>query len=87
MKQLVFSMFDVKAREYGTLVLAANDAHVIRSIKVGIPGSGSLMEQYPEDFHLMLVGEFDSETGVLRAAVTPTLVTTVREALEVRNGG
>lgn len=86
MMQHVYSLLDVKARQYGALVLATSDSHVLRSLKEAVPGSASVMERYPEDFHLMFVGYFDMETGVLEPTEAPILVTTVREALEVADG-
>lgn len=85
MKHRVYSLLDVKARTYGALVVAANDGHCIRGLREAVPGSGSQLEKYPEDFHLMYLGEFDYETGVLEGNL-PMLVTTVREALEVSDG-
>lgn len=84
---MVYAMLDVKAREYGSLVLGANHQHVMRAIRDGIPGSGSTVEKYPEDFHLMHLGSFDPESGVLVPVAVPVLVAVVREILEVSHGG
>lgn len=79
---LVYSLLDVKAREYGPLVLAANDEMLFRSLRDGVPGSGSVLEKYPEDFQVMYLGVFDQDTGQLVPESIPQLLRTVREVLE-----
>lgn len=70
----VYSLFDRKLKEFGPLVLSNNDASVKRAICEGIPGSGSTVEKYPEDFGLMLLGTFDVDSGMLVPEAVPLLV-------------
>lgn len=60
----VYALWDRKVREYGQLVVAANDEAVIRALRDGIP-KGSTVEKYPDDFDLMRLGNFDPESGGL----------------------
>jgi len=60
----VYALWDRKGREYGQLVLGANDESVVRALKDGVP-KGSTVEKYPEDFDIMRLGRFDSLTGEL----------------------
>lgn len=66
----VYSLLDRKLREYGGLVQANNGDACKRALVDGIKGSNSLVEKHPEDFDLMEVGSFDSETGVLAGTVS-----------------
>lgn len=86
---LVYSLLDVKAKEYGALVLAQNDEMIFRSLMDGVRSGDSLLARYPEDFHVMRLGVFDIETGQLVPENIPQLVASVREVLERggMNGG
>lgn len=86
-KMNVYSLLDVKLREYGPLVLANNDASVRRALCDGIPGSGGTVAKYPEDFNLMLLGTFDVETGMMVPEVVPLLVDNVAVILPPRQEG
>lgn len=79
----VYSLFDRKLREYGGLVLSQNDGTVKRALHEGVPPNSTL-GKYPEDYDLMLLGEFDPETGVLRAGQI-MLVDNVRDILRGGN--
>jgi len=82
----IYSLLDVKLKEYGPLVLANNDASVRRALCDGIPGSGGTVAKYPEDFNLMLLGHFDVETGQIVPEVVPLLVDNVGVILPPRVG-
>lgn len=73
----VFSLFDRKLREYGGLVQANNGDACKRALIDGIRGSGSLVEKHPEDFDLMAIGFFDTDTGVFVGEKVPLLVDNV----------
>lgn len=75
----VYSLFDRKLREYGSLVLCQNDEAVKRAIHEGIPAN-STVGKYPEDYDVMLLGDFDSATGVIEP-LQIVLVENVREIL------
>lgn len=77
----IYSLFDRKLREYGPLVLANNDASVCRALCDGIPGTQSTIAKYPDDFDLMLLGAFDSDTGQIAPEVIPRLVDNVASIL------
>lgn len=73
----VFSLFDRKLREYGSLVLANNAEAVKRALVDGVRGSGSLVEKHPQDFDLMEIGMFDTDSGILVPGKLPVLVDNV----------
>lgn len=79
----IYSLYDRKLREYGALFLSQNDATVKRAIHEGIP-AGSTVGKYPEDYDVMLIGDFDPVTGVLEQG-NIVLVDNVRDILRGRN--
>lgn len=62
---LLYSLFDRKARQFGPIVVERTEGSVRRSLEAGIPGSGSIMEKYPDDYDLYLVGSFDEDVGLV----------------------
>lgn len=60
MIQNVYSIYDVKAKEYGPLFLAKNDDIAVRMIKTNLKDI-----LYPQDYELYQVGCFDNESGEL----------------------
>lgn len=79
-RMVIYSLFDRKLKEYGPLVVSNNDAAVRRALIDGVPGSGSTIAKYPEDFDLMCLGLFDAETGKI-VAEAPRLVDNVGSLL------
>lgn len=82
----MYTLFDRKLREHGQIVLANNDEACKRALKDGLSGSGSTVEKYPEDFDLMCVGSFDSETGMVVPIGIPKLVENVSNLLPKKDG-
>lgn len=60
MKQLLFSLFDTVAEQFGPIFQSANTNTAIRSVQ-------SMKIRAHEDFKLYLVGEWDMESGRLKA--------------------
>lgn len=61
----LYSIKDTKGSFYEPLV-AQNDALAVRNVR-GIVNSGKgLLAQYPEDFELWYIGEFDEVTGIIK---------------------
>lgn len=79
----VYSVLDRKVREFGQLLLSANDESMERTVRDVVSGSGTMMEKYPEDFDLHVVGSFNTETGEL-ARSAPQLVGNVALILDSR---
>lgn len=82
----IYSLMDLKLKEFGQLVLANNHEAVKRALRDGVPGSRSTIEKYPEDFNLYLLGAFDPETGRLVAEEVPVLVDNVAVILPPKGG-
>lgn len=78
----VYSLFDRKMREYGSLVVNKNDEAIRRSLVDSVQGSGGIQEKHPEDFDLMCVGTFNPLTGVVGTVEVPTLVVNLKVLLD-----
>lgn len=61
----VYSLFDRRLREFGSLVLFKNDEAAERGMLDAFSGQDTLVSKHPGDFDLMCVGAFDQETGLL----------------------
>lgn len=77
----IYSLFDLKMKEYGNLVLGQNDEVIVRAMRDGIAGSGSSVDKYPDDFELHYLGTFNPETGAVTVVMTPELVAKVGDVL------
>jgi len=82
----MYSIYDRKLREYGQILLAPNIGTVSRTIVMGVRGSKSTMDQYPEDFELHKVGEFDTQSGQVTANGRPEILVTLDLLMENANG-
>lgn len=79
----MYSVYDRKVREYGAILLAPNVGAMGRQVQVGVRGSNSLMEKYPEDFEIHKVGTFDTDTGEVVAPGRPEIVAPLTVVLGV----
>lgn len=76
----IYTLFDRKVGEYGSLVLGPTDESVFRVLRGALPGN-SMEAKYPEDFELCYMGDFDSVTGLLTALPAPKPLGTVKSIL------
>lgn len=70
----IFSILDVKAKAYLQPVFFANRDVAIRSCQSMLKSKDNQFVEYPEDYSLYELGEFDSMTGVIIAHSVPLLV-------------
>lgn len=74
----VYSLFDLKMREYGPLVLQTTDESVVRALGEIFQGpTDSTIRKHPEDFDLLCIGEFDVENGRFDDSGCPRFVVNV----------
>lgn len=73
----MYTIKDSAANEYGPLITAKNDAVAIRQFK-------NLMKNtdFPEDFSIFKIGEFNEETGVIEDFLTMTCIYTGENYME-----
>lgn len=78
----MYSLFDRKMKEFGAVVLGSNDEVTKRALREGAPQMRGTLKEYPEDFDLYFLGEFEPETGVIVPASPPLVVENVAIILE-----
>lgn len=61
----IFSIFDVKAKFFQRPFCDSSSAAAIRSFSIGVNEGDSVLKKFPDDFALMEIGSFNSETGQL----------------------
>lgn len=62
----VYSVRDLKAINYGSPVLAANDDVAMRDFRLAVINSkGSVLSDFRSDYCLMKIATFDSDNGII----------------------
>lgn len=65
MRQLMFSVFDVKAEVFGHPFFMGNTAEAVRAFRDLVEDERSTVHKHPEDYKLCRVASWDNSTGVL----------------------
>lgn len=82
MKSLLFSVRDIKAENFNTLMMFRRKEEAIRSFSIACNSSDTDFFKYAEDYSLWIVGEFDHDTGILLSYPTPMMLITAVSASE-----
>lgn len=67
------------------LVLFKHDAVAIRTFGDLCRQEGSIFAKHPQDYELISLGEFDTESGIIEAWAAPAVVATAAQVLEVKS--
>lgn len=67
MYQRMYTIYDKKAAAYMAPFFFRTNAEAIRAVQQNAASQQSNLSKYPEDFQLVLVGEWDDLTGVVKA--------------------
>lgn len=68
----IFTVWDRKAGAHLTPFFARSDGEAIRMLKETVLSGNSKLSQWPDDYHLYGLGEFDDGTGeILQERVEP----------------
>jgi len=71
MKQKAFSVRDSKAEIYHLPFFSNTTADAERSFSATVNNSQTTIHQFPEDFDLWMIGEYDQELGLMIPLKTP----------------
>lgn len=76
MKQVMFSVFDIKAGAFGRPFFSASRGLAVRSLgdEVNRAAQDNVMYAHAEDFRLFELGNFDDESGTFELHAVPHLV-------------
>lgn len=81
MKYPIYSIRDVKVG-FGTPNIDQSDASAIRGFSYAINNREGLMNYSPKDFDLYKIGEFDVDSGTIKAEKIPVLVVNGSDVIE-----
>ena len=77
----VYAMYDVKANFYHPPIVLANDEVLKRAIISQYKDSDNQVSQFPEDFKIYCIGDYDDNSGVIKPLSPIRHVTTVAELI------
>lgn len=81
----VFCVKDEKAGQYYEPFCMGNTIDAQRTFMQGMRTEKSMISQYPEDFNLYCIGEYDELTGLITPQA-PVMILTGKEAYESVKG-
>ena len=64
---MIYSLFDKKAKIYMNVFTDINDGTAIRQMQQACTQENSIISQYPDDYALYRITQWDDETGQLLA--------------------
>lgn len=82
MKLFVFSIFDSKAEAFNTPIFLPAKGQATRTFEDQVNDESSPFNKHPGDYTLFLIGEFDTDTGLLTPLSTPTSLGLAAEYLK-----
>lgn len=81
--QKVYSILDRVSRNYGPLFICNTDEEACRTVRHAALYGKSNLSQFPSDFSLYRLGEFDEIVGLIFGAAVPVLVCDVSNIVNV----
>lgn len=81
MKQILVSVYDVKAGAYNAPIAMLSKAAAIRSFTDAISEGKADFAKHPEDYSLVHVGDWDQVSGTLISLKVPERIITALECL------
>lgn len=83
MKKKLFTVFDAKVEAYLDPMLARNRGEATRIMVNTLKQAGNVFSQYPEDFTLFEIGEWDDSTGRIVEHEAHIPIKTLIELVEI----
>jgi hypothetical protein len=75
----IFCIKDEKSGAHYDPFTMSNSIDAQRAFMQGIKSEKSIISQYPEDFNLYFVGEFDEMSGLITPREAPVLILTGKD--------
>lgn len=73
-RNMVFAVYDEKARSYGGPIIHPEIGVAIRSFTAAIKNPQSFLNQFPEDYSLYSIGTYDETSGKLVSYPEPQFI-------------
>lgn len=76
MVRRMYSIYDRRTKMWLPPMTYVNDAHVRRDVRSQISRArdGDMLAQFPEDYEIHYLGEFDDSSGIIAAGELPECV-------------
>lgn len=84
MNHNMYAVFDTSAKTYSGPFLAVNDDTARRHFATAVNSEGHSYNMYPEDFTLMVLGEFNDNSGLINS-FTPTKICNALECIRKKS--
>lgn len=78
----LFAVRDVKADAYGAIICLGTRGLALRAFADACANSQSPMAQYPSDYSLYELGEFEPCSGVVKGLATPVFVASAVDVVQ-----
>ena len=69
MKQMIFSVFDEKAKAFANPFFIPNKGQAVRSFGDAVSDGNTMLSKHPGDYQLYEIGTFDESSAVLTSEV------------------
>ena len=64
-KMVISALYDARAKVFLRPMASSNELVAIRDVTAEARNPDSMLSRFPDDFELVFVGEFDSESGAI----------------------
>lgn len=81
----VFSIRDGKAEYFGNPFFQVTHGEAERSFRTAVNDPKTTFSQFPEDFDMFYLGDFDNSTGHFKALATPQHVMKALQCVEKKD--
>jgi len=78
----LFAVYDDKAAAFGAVMCLPTNGLALRAFADACADARSPMAQYPMDYKLMELGEYDPNSGSIKGLPLPLLVATASQVLQ-----
>ena len=78
----MYSVFDIKSKLYHPPAFCHNPGHATRMFTQQFSKPGSVMHDFPHDFQIFEIGEYDDSSGDIRGEKNPTLICSVADLIQ-----
>lgn len=78
----LFAIRDAKTEQYGNPFSALTPADALRSFTAGANNPQSMVCQFPEDYALFQLGEYNQKTGTLTSLAQPFRLALAQEVIK-----
>jgi len=77
-----YSLYDIKSEVFHVPSYCPNDAAAMRMYQREIGKPNTILHEYPEDFRIFRVGQFNDQNGEIAKEVTPVFVCELKSLIK-----